>query len=45
MNFTNSKIFGNSRFLAIETNSSETVLYIGMNDEHSGVTIDKTVVV
>lgn len=45
MNFTNAKTFGNGRFLGIETNNSQTVLYIGHNQDSSGVTINKTVVV
>ena len=43
MNFSNAKILGNGRFLGIETIGEETILYVGMNDQNGGVTIDKNI--
>ena len=45
MNFTNFKIQGNGRFLGVETNNDKTVLYIGMHQDDSGITINTTVMV
>jgi hypothetical protein len=39
MNFTSAKILGNGRFLGIQASDSNTLLYVGMNDENDGVNI------
>lgn len=45
MNFTSAKIFGNGRFLAMSSDGFNSLLYIGTNDENSGVNITKVVMV
>ena len=45
MNFTSAKILGNNRFLAIHSDGSDTILYVGMNDETDGVKITDVITV